>query len=1151
MNDLLANNQRAFAARFAAPPVPPVIPKQPNITTDSAAMASTLMPPPAAVLPGASFLSSAPGSTGMVQLQLEENPQLQAQIEAACAELQRQQSGTTTTAAAGAAPRAAPQPMQTQQQQPQPQQAQAQARQQAQQAQQQQQQQHQQAQAALVAQKQAAARQQQQQHTAAAAAAAAVVAAVTDASSSGSSSSAMDITATPAAAVTGAPVNLSALPPAPQISLKLEQTATTAPAGAAGRAAAAASAPAVATPSTAAAAAIAAGANGAAGTAAPLGAAASGAPATAAPIPQGYTGHMGGIGTSGQLGATAASTSTSSSSKRRSSSKKAVARGGGGRWTKEEDQKLRAAVAAVGPQNWKMIATDYLGDQRSDVQCLHRWQKVLQPGLVKGPWTKEEDQIIIDCIEAGITKWSEIAERIPGRIGKQCRERWFNHLDPSLKKGGWTDEEDAILVEAQGKWGNSWTKIAKLLPGRSENAVKNRWNSATRRRQKAQQKTSDKLVLEAQAKVNAADAADKAAEAERGHSGGRGLADDEDTECVPKSAIALLRAKREQARLEAKRCSDLGLPPPEEAVRLGVVPASGGQPHQVPTMETAGMVGLAAMGQLGNIPTPMNIPIGGLLSKTGGGSATSNTSSSSSSSSSSNSSSSTGKGGNSASSSSSSSSSSNSGGNSGGNSSDAGDAMDQGGRNSSNSNMDGMDEDGNYDDEVGASDDDDDVDDIVGDDGLDGLVDEASKLSGHVQMDPKQRGVGDSLSGGVRSGGATSDNGVEAMLFGDSSLTEREKELIRRAYFAGIAQSGGPSPPHGTGRDAITASSLKLKLKRDRNTGSHTVAEEQGSPVQWDFQSDPQPQGCVIYILDISFFDVFLASRILSVCSPFQEYDGLEHSVRLLARAGHRVRLRGRRLLERAHHLLAARLDERAPRRARGPGAVEFLAHHVPGQRHSDGRDGAICGREVAPGAAHGGGRHGGARAAVGAPEGLLGAPEHGQRGEEEGPQQLQPVAPRRRQRRGALAGGAAGERGGDAARVRHRVRRRARLEGRRGGRRGAARYIREHGQQQQRRRPPQRQRGHLRRHLQPGPKWHLLLFLLLRKHPLPELVERAEPRGAAAQQRLVADREHVASARRRLPRRAHQRRAKIGAEAQPHAGEPDGGELLVGPRQR
>ena len=99
-------------------------------------------------------------------------------------------------------------------------------------------------------------------------------------------------------------------------------------------------------------------------------------------------------------------------SRRRSSSKKQQSKsGGGGRWTKEEDQKLRAAVAAVGPQNWKLIASDYLSDQRSDVQCLHRWQKVLQPGLVKGPWTKEEDSIIIDCIEAGITKWCELLPR--------------------------------------------------------------------------------------------------------------------------------------------------------------------------------------------------------------------------------------------------------------------------------------------------------------------------------------------------------------------------------------------------------------------------------------------------------------------------------------------------------------------------------------------------------------------------------------------------------------------------------------------------------------------------------------------------------------------------------------------------------------------
>jgi hypothetical protein len=136
---------------------------------------------------------------------------------------------------------------------------------------------------------------------------------------------------------------------------------------------------------------------------------------------------------------------------------------------------LRAAVASKGPQCWKQISDEFLEGKRSDVQCLHRWQKVLQPGLVKGPWTAEEDQIILRCVQEGNLKWAAIADLIPGRLGKQCRERWYNNLDPALKKGEWTEEEDRVLAEAQAKWGNAWTKIARSLPGRSENAVKNRW----------------------------------------------------------------------------------------------------------------------------------------------------------------------------------------------------------------------------------------------------------------------------------------------------------------------------------------------------------------------------------------------------------------------------------------------------------------------------------------------------------------------------------------------------------------------------------------------------------------------------------------------------------------------------------------------------
>ena len=123
----------------------------------------------------------------------------------------------------------------------------------------------------------------------------------------------------------------------------------------------------------------------------------------------------------------------------------------GVRWTKDEDERLRQAVQKMGANNWKTISQTYFPGRRTDMQCLHRWQKVLRPGLVKGPWSKAEDQIIIDCIAQGVSKWSEIASRIPGRVGKQCRERWLNQLDPTIKKGGWTDEEDKIMIEAQGQ----------------------------------------------------------------------------------------------------------------------------------------------------------------------------------------------------------------------------------------------------------------------------------------------------------------------------------------------------------------------------------------------------------------------------------------------------------------------------------------------------------------------------------------------------------------------------------------------------------------------------------------------------------------------------------------------------------------------------
>lgn len=94
---------------------------------------------------------------------------------------------------------------------------------------------------------------------------------------------------------------------------------------------------------------------------------------------------------------------------------------------------------------------------------------------MKGRWAEREDKQLIALVAEGHQNWSKIASLMPGRTSKQCRERWINYLDPTLKHAPFSEEEDAILLSLQSEHGNKWSLIAKSLPGRTENAAKQRF----------------------------------------------------------------------------------------------------------------------------------------------------------------------------------------------------------------------------------------------------------------------------------------------------------------------------------------------------------------------------------------------------------------------------------------------------------------------------------------------------------------------------------------------------------------------------------------------------------------------------------------------------------------------------------------------------
>jgi len=150
-------------------------------------------------------------------------------------------------------------------------------------------------------------------------------------------------------------------------------------------------------------------------------------------------------------------------------------------FNKELDSQLLTLVKELGETAWSRISK-ILG--KSEIKCHKRYLELSDRShIANAPWSKEEDEILTKIVlQNGARDWTGIATALSGRIGKQCRERWHHHLSPDVIKRKWTLDEDLLIIKLYREFNSRWSEMAKYVPGRTDNQIKNRYNSNLKKR---------------------------------------------------------------------------------------------------------------------------------------------------------------------------------------------------------------------------------------------------------------------------------------------------------------------------------------------------------------------------------------------------------------------------------------------------------------------------------------------------------------------------------------------------------------------------------------------------------------------------------------------------------------------------------------------